>query len=867
MSIFTPTNQIRLTNIAVVRMKKAGIRFEIACYKNKVQEWRSKVEQDIDNVLQTHNVYTNVSKGQLAKKEDLVKAFGMADCPKILSQGDVQISDKERAAALEASYKDIANTVAGRSLEVVKKLKEIMPIERAQMSIKITVPVKDLKKLKDHFSKIWSSLESEQLESDVNVFICLVDPGNFKNLEESVREETKGRGSIEVLSLKEVTEGEEQLSYYRGIIRIFSRVMSIVGNSGSSTDGVDDPKGSLSRMKKRLTLDLEAPKSVRKQRVNELLSTPELDKLKLTTPELERLIIQQSGLTSQTVATTPSSFLNPKLVTEEEEQYVKPFEAALAQLHHDSAVSSYRFAQTPCELPPDLKDIPISRAKDLRSPKRDTDRPIVSSVMMDTRSTIPIETSYGFGEIDVKPEIKEEVLDLDYSSIGEASCSGHGSSDSNSPDPGRVRRESGVSPIDMDDQEMKKLERKRLRNRIAASKCRQRKLERISRLEEQVKNLKVENADLAGVVAKLKEAIFSLKEEIVDHLHEGCDIKDSAPNILNAAMSGLKLISELEGHKDRIWCLAWDPLGKSFATCSSDKTIRVWHHLQDCELRRWECSTVISDAHRRTVRYLSWSPCGHYLASSSFDGSVNIWEVEGSELKPFATLEGHENEVKSVAWSHDGKFIATCSRDKTVWIWENIEDDGVPEFSCAAVITSHTQDVKRVSWHPNQNILASASYDNSVKLYKEELDDWSCVSTLKGHESTVWAVDFDTSGKFMVSCSDDKTLKIWSSSSEKISENSFVNTATLSGLHDRPIYDVAWSKVSGSIATACGDNCIRIFRVVCGETDDQVLNLELLRKHTEAHNGDVNCVAWSPTDADILASVGDDGVIKIWRME
>lgn len=41
--IFTPTNQMRLTNVAIVRMKKTGKRFEIACYKNKVLSWRSKV--------------------------------------------------------------------------------------------------------------------------------------------------------------------------------------------------------------------------------------------------------------------------------------------------------------------------------------------------------------------------------------------------------------------------------------------------------------------------------------------------------------------------------------------------------------------------------------------------------------------------------------------------------------------------------------------------------------------------------------------------------------------------------------------------------------------------------------------------------
>lgn len=35
--------QKRLTNIAVVRMKKHGKRFEIACYKNKVVNWRNGV--------------------------------------------------------------------------------------------------------------------------------------------------------------------------------------------------------------------------------------------------------------------------------------------------------------------------------------------------------------------------------------------------------------------------------------------------------------------------------------------------------------------------------------------------------------------------------------------------------------------------------------------------------------------------------------------------------------------------------------------------------------------------------------------------------------------------------------------------------
>ena len=81
--IQTPSNQIKLTNVAVVRLKKAGHRFEIACYKNKVVSWRNKVDTDLDDVLQSYSVFINVSKGQMAKKEDLIEVFGTDDQTKI----------------------------------------------------------------------------------------------------------------------------------------------------------------------------------------------------------------------------------------------------------------------------------------------------------------------------------------------------------------------------------------------------------------------------------------------------------------------------------------------------------------------------------------------------------------------------------------------------------------------------------------------------------------------------------------------------------------------------------------------------------------------------------------------------------------
>src|SRR6187551_3521156 len=105
MVIQQPSNQIKLTNVSMVRLKKGKKRFEIACYKNKVMEWRQGIETDLDNVLQIPNVFLNVSKGQTAPTAELQKAFGKDATVdniilEILQKGELQVGEKERTAQL-----------------------------------------------------------------------------------------------------------------------------------------------------------------------------------------------------------------------------------------------------------------------------------------------------------------------------------------------------------------------------------------------------------------------------------------------------------------------------------------------------------------------------------------------------------------------------------------------------------------------------------------------------------------------------------------------------------------------------------------------------------------------------------------------
>merc|ERR1712150_406401 len=81
-----------------------------------------------------------------------------------------------------------------------------------------------------------------------------------------------------------------------------------------------------------------------------------------------------------------------------------------------------------------------------------------------------------------------------------------------------------LQPTNMETQEVFKVERKRARNRVAARKCRTRKLERIARLEDKVSDLKGQNGDLSSQASKLRDEVCKLKKTIIDHVNSGCQI-------------------------------------------------------------------------------------------------------------------------------------------------------------------------------------------------------------------------------------------------------------------------------------------------------------------------------------------------------
>lgn len=112
-----PVGFVKLTNVALVKYGRKNQKVEIACYKNKVIDWRNGNENDIDAVLQTDQIFSNAIQGHIAGETQLKKIFGSEMTKQeilrtILDKGDLQISQKEREVLGENVLNEVVKILA-----------------------------------------------------------------------------------------------------------------------------------------------------------------------------------------------------------------------------------------------------------------------------------------------------------------------------------------------------------------------------------------------------------------------------------------------------------------------------------------------------------------------------------------------------------------------------------------------------------------------------------------------------------------------------------------------------------------------------------------------------------------------------------
>lgn len=281
-------------------------------------------------------------------------------------------------------------------------------------------------------------------------------------------------------------------------------------------------------LKQSMTLNLNDPKMFKphlRAKAIDILTSPDVGLLKLASPELERLIIQScNGLTTP----TPTQFLCPKNITDEQEGFAEGFVKALAELHYQQHMpngSSDAQANAANDMAPSstVSDSPIPYSCTVRpEPPEYTNLGTFSRAVSSASSLNGdrhSSTSYTAvpSQIHIEPQRPSQHPRLQHARL-----------QSFKEEPQTVPEMSGdtppMSPIDMESQERIKAERKRMRNRVAASKCRKRKLERISRLEDRVKNLKTQHTELVSSANVLRDELALLKQKVMDHVNSGCQL-------------------------------------------------------------------------------------------------------------------------------------------------------------------------------------------------------------------------------------------------------------------------------------------------------------------------------------------------------
>ncbi|KAL9407657.1 hypothetical protein AB3S75_046236 [Citrus x aurantiifolia] len=122
------------------------------------------------------------------------------------------------------------------------------------------------------------------------------------------------------------------------------------------------------------------------------------------------------------------------------------------------------------------------------------------------------------------------------------------------------------------------------------------------------------------------------------------------------------------------------------------------------------------------------------------------------------------------------------------------------------------------------------------------------IKRVRGHRNAVYCAIFDRSGRYVITGSDDRLVKIWSM------ETAYC-LASCRG-HEGDITDLAVSSNNALVASASNDCIIRVWRMPDG------LPISVLRGHTAA----VTAIAFSPRPGSVyqLLSSSDDGTCRIW---
>lgn len=301
----------------------------------------------------------------------------------------------------------------------------------------------------------------------------------------------------------------------------------------------------------------------------------------------------------------------------------------------------------------------------------------------------------------------------------------------------------------------------------------------------------------------------------------------------------------LQSHREPVTCVAFHPIFSSLASGSDDYTIKIWDwelgelertikgHTNavldldfggprggtllascsnDLTIKLWDPSDDYKNirtlpGHDHSVSAVRFIPSGaagapsssNLLVSASRDKSLRIWDVTtGYCLK---TLRGHADWVRDVAPSADGRFLLSVGDDQMGRLWDISTANPETKLTfvghehvvlCCALAPPAAYSTlaplaglkKAPPASSTAEFMATGGRDKTIRLWDSR---GNCIKTLVGHDNWVRGLVFHPGGKYLISASDDYTLRCW----DLTQEGKCVKTLT--GVHGHFVSAIRWA--------------------------------------------------------------------------